>query len=706
MNLKRFLCAAGLILIILGWAGPPAGGVEQTPGFNVIQRAFLREDFEAVSAMARMFLTDHPDVTEAPRVRLWLALSLARLEQATDALRELDALKARLQPSDALWPELLYWEGEISRRALKMVRAKLAYQRLIEQHPSSTWVEPALLGLGLVAMHHQAYDEALGAVRDAAARQPETPLAGEAKLLEGMALLRLKRFEESITVFQALLDQLQDQGLRGQAAFHLGEGLTGLARYDEAIEAYRRARAIAPESAWATLAWFGEGWADYRADRCEASVKMLEHYLQLEEAPQDHQAEALFAQGSCWAQLENDPQALAAFRQILAQSPRDPLAIESGVAMVEIYRRREEFLAAKELLHALLQWPITDTTRAQLQLQLGRLALDQGNAAQAATVFRLAADTPDPAIRQMALSGVGDVELFLGNAPSAQQHYREAASLVEGSPHAAYAAYQLGRIALQQGALDDAMAAFRTLAANEDPELSANARLALVIAFLARGDLDGARSLVETIRRGPRETIAARAAYYEALLTLDEGNSREVTRLCLEAIAQAPRSDEALEARLLLVDLRLRETTAWDVMTWLKRVLATERLPMAHRAKLAKQLGDLARNERRLAEAIRWYELAEGWLPSLRGELAYRVASCYEEGGDVPLAIERYRLIELPPWRVRGRMAAAKLLERDGRLAEAEALLAPLAREPIPEAAVIQEQLTAWHQTTERSSHD
>ena len=71
----------------------------------------------------------------------------------------------------------------------------------------------------------------------------------------------------------------------------------------------------------------------------------------------------------------------------------------------------------------------------------------------------------------------------------------------------------------------------------------------------------------------------------------------------------------------------------------------------------------------------------------------YRTASCYEEAGDVELAMEWYQRITQPPWRVRGQLAFAKLLERQDRVKEAQAVYERLAAEPIPEAQVVRERL-------------
>ena len=61
---------------------------EPTVGYKDVQSAFLREEFDAVTSLAQSFILEHPDAPEVPRVWLWLALSLERVQQPHEALRE------------------------------------------------------------------------------------------------------------------------------------------------------------------------------------------------------------------------------------------------------------------------------------------------------------------------------------------------------------------------------------------------------------------------------------------------------------------------------------------------------------------------------------------------------------------------------------------------------------------------------------------
>lgn len=698
MSLVGRMISAGLILVAGVGRGPAALALESTPGYAVVQRAFLREDFQQVTELAQAFILQYPDVPEIPRVWLWLALSLDKLQHSNEALRELDRLKAHLDPHDPLWPELHFWEGDISRRALQMLRAKFAYRRVLDRHPDSSWASQAQVGLGLIYVHQQAYEQALGYFQDLAERETGTTVGRDAALFQGLCHLKLKQFPEAVAVLERLLPQLQDPNLIAQAAFYLGESLSELGRYDEAIAAYQRSITTSGTLQWSQPAWFGLGWAFYRLGRCEEGIAAFDEYLK---RAAEHRVEALFAQGSCLMRLGREPEAMARFDTIASRHADHPLALESAFSLVDAARRQERFAEAKDLLHGFLRRRPDALAQTQIRLRLAAIALEQGNAAQARTIFSLVAEREEPGLRQIALNGLGDVQLFLGNLGEAKRFYEDAIRVEEASALADYARYQVGRIQLQAGATDEAIAVFQRLQAGADPGLAEDARLALVIAYLNQQEEAAARSLLEDIRQGyPGSVMAARAAYYEALVALGRGDQAAARTWCAEAMAGAKHSNEAFEARLLLADLEARAQPAPDLLATLKQLYDAEPLSRSHRATLAKRIGDLARAKADYPDAMQWYEQAMELLPSLRGEAAYWIASCYEEAGNFEEALRWYQQAEQLPWQVRGQLAAAKLLERQDRLVEAQAVYERLADEPIPEAKLVQERLAALRMQT------
>jgi tetratricopeptide (TPR) repeat protein len=107
------------------------------------------------------------------------------------------------------------------------------------------------------------------------------------------------------------------------------------------------------------------------------------------------------------------------------------------------------------------------------------------------------------------------------------------------------------------------------------------------------------------------------------------------------------------------------------------------------------RIGDFARDIDEYEQAIHWYKEAVDFLPAQRGEGMYRLASCHEDLGKYQVALSWYRQIDQEPWRVRGYLAAAKLLERQNRTRDAIKIYEGLAKESIPEAGLIKERLAA-----------
>jgi tetratricopeptide (TPR) repeat protein len=327
---------------------------------------------------------------------------------------------------------------------------------------------------------------------------------------------------------------------------------------------------------------------------------------------------------------------------------------------------------------------------------LGEIALDQGNVAKAKTIFELASTSSDLFTRQAALMGLGDVQMFTGDLAQAKQYYGEAAVLDAGQGTGAWARYQIGRIDFQAGQIKEAIERFKPLADADDNDLADEAHLALALAYLANRQPELAKLELETLKavRGGRP-VARRADYYLALLALHAGDREQALSLCREVVAQAPSSEEAVDARVVLADAIAEEQSVEEAMRWLEEALAAPGLPARHRAKLARRLGDLAREVGESRAAIAHYRQAQQFLPAIGAEMEYVIASAYEEEGEIPQAIEAYRQIRQMPWRVRGQLAAAKLLERHGRPEEAEAIYEALAAESIPEAQAVKEHLAA-----------
>jgi tetratricopeptide (TPR) repeat protein len=692
--------------------------------YQQIQQAFLQEQFDRVIVLAPS-LREELDAAArrelAPgelgrrgRAWLWYALSLDRLQRSPEALAEVDRLREQLQAmaaarqvrpepaamdafTDGLWPELLFWDGEISRKAYQMMRARRAYQRVLADFPKSSWRPQAQLGLAFVLFHQQSYEDGLRQAQEVQRATLSPLIRRQARLLEGLANLQLKRFDPARMVFEDLLKTAADRPAASQMAFYVGESLSGLNRFPEASRAYLQSMEADPGSTWARLARFGLGWSVFQQRQYALGAEVFGVLLKGD--PSWPRPEFWFAHGRCLLEIGDDAAAQQRFEALLAHTTEHPLAIEAALSLSELLERQQRVADAVALIQPLTQRALTPDQRTRLALRLGSLSLLAGQTQSAAEQFVAAADSADPQLRQAALSGQGDVRFATGDVDGAAQAYERAMAVDPKADAAAYARYQLGRVRLQQGRLVEAIDEFRAVASTADRDLSADARLALAFAYVTNHQPDLARVEVDVVRhRSPGSPQAGRAGYYLALVSVREGRVDEAVGLCRGVIERVPYSDEAVEARLLLADLSASRDSAGEALAQLRGSVAGTAVGSAdlttnQRGRLAKKLGDLAEQARNYTDAIAWYEQARLLLTDRQGELDYRLASCYEEAGDFEPALARYRSIQHAPWTVRGQLAAAKLLERQQRWPEARAAYQAVAKQRVPEAKIAQERL-------------
>ena len=695
----------GIALLL---AAPPVSAAVSEALYAEAQTAFFQERFDRVVSVVQAEALAPSAEPRVVRVWLWYCLSLDRLERTSDALRQLDRLKAMLGPvtpsTESIWAETFLWEGEIARRALQMVRSRAAYQRLLQEFPNSSWRAQGQLGLGLVLFHHQAYDQALALAQDLMQRSPISSLLPQARLLEGLSFLNLKRLQEAEQVFHQLLQMPLEPPLRAQAALYLGEALLGQERFEAAAEAYQQSIEADHESPWANLARFGLGWSYAQQHRCRESLAALTADPSIQAGWPS--VELAFAQGQCRMQLGDSEGALERFRSILSQAPHHSLAVPAALSAAQLLRAQRRFSEARAVLE-----PLADhrddppSVHEHLLVELGVLRMEQGDASGALPLFERAVASHDEEVQQAALIGLGDAYARLEQLDEAVRAYAQAIQLNAQGSQSRYAVYQLGRVALKRGKAAAAVRLFYR--ALEDPTLRAaddtttralviDARLALALAQIADGHPDAARAELEALHAQPDPVAAARAGYYLAVMALSEDRARAALPLCQEVIAAAPESDEAVEARLLLADAMSVERSPATAAAALETAWETSRdLSPAQRGRLARKLGDLSRSSGDEARAIRWYERARGVLPAQQEELDYLIASCYEEAGDVMLATQRYRAIRQGPWGVRSQIAAAKLVERQSNWEEAMGVYDALARQAVPEAKIAAERLAA-----------
>jgi tetratricopeptide (TPR) repeat protein len=666
---------------------------QQPLGFASIQKAFFREDFQAVTQHAPQFLQTAPASEERAQVALWFGLSLHQLGKTQEALQQLERLAQQLEPDSFLWPEVLFWQAELARFSADFVQARNAYQRVIERFPYTPWATYARLGIGLVFVHYEQYDAAGRYFRGVVQEQEYTAAGRQAKLFAGFCALKEGVNWEAVRYLSALRESSSDPVLNARAALYLGEAYTQMGKPAEARRFYQETIALAPTSEWAALSEFALGWVAYREDACGEAVQQFETYL--DAGHTQHRPEALFAKAECLLRHDNQAEAAALLDQLIVEHPTHPLSQEAGLFRVDQLMRQGAVQAAEQLISQLNQAVVDPTLRRKVALQRGFLAVEAGRLQEAREWLQQALEAASPVVQQAAQNALGDIAVWQGDAQQAEQRYSASLALNAVPSETTHARLQLARLLLDQQAYERFDSLLEDAAAADAGAVN-EIKLLHAVRFIHAGAMGEARSALDTLYAQAGATaLGGRVAYFLALIAYEEERWEEAAALAGQAVAWAPGSEEVLDAQVILAELLVRAGRRAEALAYLWKEYHEAPVNRRMRVRMAQYFADFAQQQGQLVDAIAWYEAVLELAAENSGAALYAQASCYERGGDLELALRRYRALEQPPWQVRGLFAVAKLYEFQHAWAEAIAVYEQLLALQVPESRFVSERIEA-----------
>jgi SPOR domain len=121
--------------------------------------------------------------------RLIAAVRAAQEGQGDSARSAVERLLAATQPADSLYPEILYTQAMVANTAADMRRH---LQRVVVEHPTSSWVDDALLRLVQMDYATRSFEAAAGNLERLRLDFPVTPLLAQAAYWGGRTYFDLK----------------------------------------------------------------------------------------------------------------------------------------------------------------------------------------------------------------------------------------------------------------------------------------------------------------------------------------------------------------------------------------------------------------------------------------------------------------------------------------------------------------------------------
>jgi septal ring-binding cell division protein DamX len=139
--------------------------------------------------LSALLLADTATAGAQTDARLVAAVRSAQEGQGDSARSAVDRLLAATPPTDSLYPQILYTQAMVANTAADMRRH---LQRVVVEHPTSTWADDALLRLVQMDYATRSFENAARNLERLRLDYPVTPLFAQAAYWGGRTYLELK----------------------------------------------------------------------------------------------------------------------------------------------------------------------------------------------------------------------------------------------------------------------------------------------------------------------------------------------------------------------------------------------------------------------------------------------------------------------------------------------------------------------------------
>ncbi len=471
---------------------------------------FRQQRYEAAVQAFQQFLRVYRRTEEAVPYRLDALLRLAdsyyALKRYPEAIRYY-----RQAATEGESDYALYQIGQAYYNAGNYEEALRTFNRLLAEHPESTWREEALYQIGYIHFLNQEYEQAIAAYRRLIELAPNDPLAAKAHYGIGDALFNAGRLEAAVNAYKRVLERYPQSPFVADAATSIHFALIAAgndARAQALIDSFATAY---PNAHFVDELRFRRAEALYRSGRSKEAIRALETFVRGSHAP-DLMGEARYYLATLYAEQELYDEAERTLQQLLA-------------AYAE-HRRVPEAL-----------------------LLLGNIQLKQERYEAALVSFRrLASLAPERSeLLARALHGQSVALLELGRFSEARQTLMQAQGRFPEDALPAILLLSQARLAEAEGRLDEAERLYRAVVGRAQDEAGAEALYRLGALLLRRGDPNRAieeLSRLPTLFPGYPEWLA-RGYLTQARAFLALGQRGEATRLYDLVITEFPNTSFA-----------------------------------------------------------------------------------------------------------------------------------------------------------------
>lgn len=500
----------------------------------------LKDYAKAVDAYQT--LIDRYPANEAVRqARFRRAESLFRLERLAEAAEAFSGL-GQSEGTGDLAAAARYWAGECHYKLGHFEPAMGEYRASIVASDVGKYAAFAYYAIGLCQTELGHTEDALGSFQTVVDRYQEPQLVAECRFRIAQARAGSSPAEAAKS-YEAFLQSNPESPLRQDALFGLAGAQLRSGAIDEALAGFRKLLADFPD---------GKYTAECRRGVADCLFLKKDFAAARDAYAATGPGEAAFWAARCDQELGSADQALAGFREWVAQNAQSPRAAEAHLQIGDLLAKQSNLDGAQAAYQACLDAKPSDEVARGAKMGLAWVQYQRDKSDESLKALQaLAAETGDTRTATVVGLEGASQKLASGDADGALAALDAVDMASLPADAAAQARALRGRALLRKGDATAALAQFdQALASGQSPARPA-ALAGRVGALAALGKTQEARTALEELTAlGAAPEVAARARYdlAEALLKAGQFEAAESE---FASIVQGKAEGELLEYSLL-----------------------------------------------------------------------------------------------------------------------------------------------------------
>jgi len=396
------LLLAGFVAVVAP-PGPALALDEPDRLLLVGEKAFEDGLYPLSRRVLERFVEKYP--TDRRAADTLLLVGKARLSQgAPDAA--LDAFKKVLAmtPVPGKPQEARFWEAETFYRMKRFNDARGAYARVVAAEPPSPLLPEALYGLGWTDLELKRRDAAVSDFQRLVKEFPDHATAPSASIQLARALIETKHPDEAKAVLEGFLTKFPEHRLVPDARYYLARAWIAGGNADQGVAQLRAFARSYPNHELASSARRVALDSQLKAGK---KKDIAEEYASLM-AQKPPTPEGLYDAGAMAVGLDRPRDAEAAWARLRKEFPDHALTGRASLEQAHAAFAKNNFKDAAAFGRIAAKSP-EDAVRGEALLVIGECEVKLRRPAQALTAFQAAADAPglEPALRFRALAGSG-----------------------------------------------------------------------------------------------------------------------------------------------------------------------------------------------------------------------------------------------------------------------------------------------------------